>query len=80
MNELIAKFSLISLEWNRQMIHDEIKNIATAHNMKLPKIAMPLRVMVTGETKTPSIDLVLELLGNTETIARMNSQISNFPT
>lgn len=62
------------------MIHDEIKNIATAHNMKLPKIAMPLRVMVTGETKTPSIDLVLELLGSTETIARMNSQISNFPT
>lgn len=80
MNELIAKFSLISLEWDRQMIHDEIKNIATAHNMKLPKIAMPLRVMVTGETKTPSIDLVLELLGSTETIARMNSQISNFPT
>ncbi|TDI75520.1 MAG: glutamate--tRNA ligase [Betaproteobacteria bacterium] len=80
MNELIAKFSLISHEWDRQMIHDEIKNIATAHNMKLPKIAMPLRVMVTGETKTPSIDLVLELLGSTETIARMNSQISNFPT
>ena len=80
MNELIAKFSLNSLEWNRQMIHDEIKNVATAHNMKLPKIAMPLRVMVTGETKTPSIDLVLELLGSTETIARMNSQISNFPT
>jgi glutamyl-tRNA synthetase len=80
MNELIAKFSQISLEWDRQMIHDEIKNIATAHNMKLPKIAMPLRVMVTGETKTPSIDLVLELLGSTETIARMNSQISNFPT
>jgi glutamyl-tRNA synthetase len=80
MNELIAKFSLISLEWNRQMIHDEIKNTATAHNMKLPKIAMPLRVMVTGETQTPSIDLVLELLGRTETIARMNSQISNFLT
>ena len=80
MNELIAKFSLISLEWNRQVIHDVIKNTATAHNMKLPKIAMPLRVMVTGETQTPSIDLVLELLGRTETIARMNSQIGNFPS
>ncbi len=78
MNELIAQFSLIN--WNRQIIHDVIKNTAIAHNMKLPKIAMPLRVMVTGETQTPSIDLVLELLGCEETVSRMKDQLINFPT
>jgi len=77
MEDLISKFSRIS--WERKTIHDEIKGAATRYNMKLPKIAMPLRVMVTGETQTPSIDLVLELLGSKETVERMNSQITNFP-
>ncbi len=79
MDLLIEKFNLIN-KWNRQMIHDVIKNSAAFHNMKLPKVAMPLRVMVTGETQTPSIDLVLELLGQKETINRMKSRIAEFPT
>ncbi len=78
MENLISKFSRIS--WDRKTIHDEIKGAATGYNMKFPKIAMPLRVMVTGETQTPSIDLVLELLGSKETVERMSSQITNFPT
>lgn len=77
MEYLISRFSLIS--WERKTIHDEIKETATRYNMKLPKIAMPLRVMVTGETQTPSIDLVLELLGRKETLQRINNQITNFP-
>ncbi len=78
--QLIAQFSLISFKWNRQLIHDAIKNTAAANNMKLPKVAMPLRVMVTGVTQTPSIDIVLELLGRKETIDRMNRQITSFPS
>lgn len=77
MEYLITKFSLIP--WNRKSIHDVIKSTASDNNMKLPKIAMPLRVMVTGETQTPSIDLVLEILGCKETVDRMNNQINNFP-
>ncbi|MCH6584425.1 MAG: glutamate--tRNA ligase [Proteobacteria bacterium] len=79
MDLLIEKFNLIN-EWNRHIIHDVIKNSTDFHNMKLPKVAMPLRVMVTGETQTPSIDLVLELLGQKETINRMKSRIAEFPT
>ena len=41
---------------------------------------MPLRVMVTGETQTPSIDAVLELLGREETLKRMDEQLENFPS
>ena len=75
--DLNARFNLIS--WNRDMIHDQIKNVASEHNLKLPKIAMPLRVMVTGITQTPSIDLVLELLGRKETLKRIEKQLKNFP-
>jgi glutamyl-tRNA synthetase len=74
--DLIEKFNHI--EWNRESIKQEIKNTAKNHEVKLPKIAMPLRVMVTGVTHTPSIDAVLELLGREETLKRMNNQLECF--
>ncbi|SDW66602.1 glutamate--tRNA ligase [Nitrosomonas communis] len=74
---LIDKFN--SLDWNRQAIQDEIKKAAATFNVKLPKVAMPLRIVITGETQTPSIDAILELLGRTETLKRINQQISYFP-
>jgi len=40
---------------------------------------MPLRVMVTGETQTPSIDATLELIGRDEVLARMENQLQAFP-
>jgi glutamyl-tRNA synthetase len=47
--------------------------------MKLPKVAMPLRVMVTGEAQTPAINAILELLGRDETFKRVDEQLANFP-
>ena len=52
---------------------------AAEHNLKMPKVAMPLRVMVTGEPQTPPIDATLELIGRTEVIARMDRELPNFP-
>jgi glutamyl-tRNA synthetase len=34
--------------------------------------------MITGETHTPSIDAVLELLGREETLSRLNIRLSKF--
>ncbi|MEO9062676.1 MAG: glutamate--tRNA ligase [Nitrosospira sp.] len=64
--------------WDSHAINDAIKATATAHGMKLPKVAMPLRVMVTGEAQTPSINVVLELLGREETLKRMSQRLSGW--
>ena len=40
---------------------------------------MPLRVMVTGTTHTPSIDATLELIGRDEVLARMDRNLKAFP-
>jgi len=53
--------------------------VTEAHKLKIPKVAMPLRVMVTGETHTPSIDATLELIGRDEVIARMRQELAKFP-
>ena len=64
---------LRSVDWARAAIGEAIKTTATERGWKMPKIAMPLRVMVTGEAQTPAIDAVLELLGRQETLARMDA-------
>ncbi|HBV21932.1 MAG TPA: glutamate--tRNA ligase [Nitrosomonas sp.] len=76
--DLMEKLNLIE-DWNREEIHQTIKNIVKDHAVKFPKVAMPLRVMVTGEVHTPSIDAILELLGREETLVRMHAQMDKFP-
>ncbi|WP_090696652.1 glutamate--tRNA ligase [Nitrosomonas aestuarii] len=76
--DLMEKLSQIE-DWNRESIHLTIKNVVKGHAVKFPKVAMPLRVMVTGEVHTPSIDAILELLGREETLTRMHTQMDKFP-
>ena len=65
--------------WNRAAINDVIKGVVAAHRLKLPQIAMPLRLMVTGVTHTPSIDATLELIGRDRVLMRMSAQLQRFP-
>ena len=70
---------LANVDWKRERIGEAIKAVVAAHKLKMPKIAMPLRVMVTGEAQTPSVDAVLELIGRDEVLARMEKQLKAFP-
>ena len=76
---LDLRTKLATVEWGSHAINDAIKAAATAHGLKMPKVAMPLRVMVTGEAQTPAINLVLELLGREETLRRMDKELEYFP-
>jgi glutamyl-tRNA synthetase len=70
---------LAQTEWTRDRINATIKAVVAHHKLKLPKIAMPLRVMVTGEAQTPSIDATLELIGRDRVIERLSRQLEAFP-
>ena len=70
---------LASVEWSRAGISEAIKSAVASSKLKMPKIAMPLRVMVTGEAQSPSVDAVLELIGRDEVLARMEKQLQAFP-
>ena len=70
---------LSRVEWNRANISGAVKAVVAEHKRKMPQIAMPLRVMVTGETQTPSVDATLELIGKDAVLARMAKQLQAFP-
>ena len=74
---LCERFSKI--EWKRERISAEIKAVLAEHKLKMPQLAMPVRVMVSGGPQTPSIDATLELIGREEVLARMEKQLQAFP-
>ena len=52
-----------SIEWTRAAIGALLKSVLVEHGLKMPQIAMPLRVLVAGQKETPSVDATLELFG-----------------
>ena len=72
--ELIKSFqaALINIDWTKEAIHNVMNDVVTLHAIKFPKLAMPLRVLLTGIAQSPSIDAVMEILGHDETMKRLN--------
>ena len=68
--------ALQRIDWNKAAISGAMKAAAATHQIKMPKVAMPLRVMVTGESQTPSIDAILELLGRDESLRRIREELA----
>lgn len=62
--------------WETEAIHHEIEQAVTTHGLKFPKVAMPLRLLVTGGTQSPSIDRVMQVLGKEESLARLSGYLS----
>ncbi|MDT4857162.1 Glutamate--tRNA ligase [compost metagenome] len=44
--------------------------------LKMPKLAMPVRLLVAGQLQTPSIDAVLELFGRDTVLRRLGAGIA----
>ncbi len=63
---------LTNIEWTAEAIHYAINETVTENQLKFPKVAMPLRVMLTGIAQSPSIDQVMALLGQIETLTRIS--------
>jgi glutamyl-tRNA synthetase len=60
-----------AVTWERGSLSALIKQIVGELKLKMPQVAVPLRVAVTGQMQTPSIDAVLELVGRETTLARI---------
>jgi glutamyl-tRNA synthetase len=57
--------------WNKPAITEAIKEVLRATGMKMPQLAMPVRVLLMGTAQTPSLDAVLELCGRQTAVERL---------
>jgi glutamyl-tRNA synthetase len=64
---------LAACEWNAAGIGGVFKDTLAANGLKMPKLAMPVRVKVFGQTQTPAIDASLALLPRATVLARLQA-------
>ncbi|CAN7625094.1 glutamate--tRNA ligase [Duganella sp. LjRoot269] len=60
-----------TVEWSKEALAAMIKEVLAANTLKMPQIAMPLRLIVTGQLQTPAIDAVLQIFGRETIVARL---------
>ena len=63
--------ALATCEWSKASIAAAIKQVLTANSLKMPQLAMPVRVLVMGTPQTPSLDAILELMRREDVVARL---------
>ncbi|WP_207001029.1 glutamate--tRNA ligase [Trinickia mobilis] len=68
--------ALRSAEWTKEGISAALKATLAAHKLKMPQLAMPVRLLVAGTTHTPSIDAVLMLFGRDVVVSRIEKGLA----
>ena len=74
LRELAAKLSGIE-DWNEKSVMDSVHAVMDKHKLKLPKIAMPLRLIVFGIAQTPNLGPALEHAGKKRVLERLQAHL-----
>ena len=75
LKHLFDKFSELE-QWQGEQLHQIVLDVAEAMDLKLGKVAQPLRVAISGASVSPPIDVTLSLLGRKKTLARISRAIN----
>jgi len=68
---LVEKLSACA--WDKLSIALVIKEVLTERGLKMPQLAMPVRVLVMGTAQTPSLDAVLALCEKQKVLERLKN-------
>ncbi|MGB5708731.1 MAG: hypothetical protein WBM41_18115, partial [Arenicellales bacterium] len=63
--------------WEAEAINKVIQEVVKDAGIKFAKIALPLRVAISGDAATPSIDITVKLVGKERTLARIESAVKH---
>lgn len=75
LTSLQTKFSAHT-DWKIDSLHQVLQDVSAELDVKLGKIAQPLRIAITGGTISPPIDATLYLLGRERTLARIERALT----
>jgi len=63
--------------WTAEALHQAVADSAAALNVKMGKVAQPLRVAICGRAASPGIDVTLELVGREATLRRIDRALEH---
>jgi glutamyl-tRNA synthetase len=73
LDALAAKLVALA-EWSTASVSAAFKEVLAEQGLKMPQLAMPVRVLVMGTPQTPSVDAVLFLCGKEKVLARLTKR------
>ncbi|MCX7177853.1 MAG: glutamate--tRNA ligase [Proteobacteria bacterium] len=62
-------------DWQAATLSQAVKQTLASHSLKMPQLAIPLRVVLLGQAQSPSIDAVLEVMGRERVLARLKRSL-----
>lgn len=63
-------------DWRAEMLHAAVIGVSESLDLKLGKVAQPLRVALAGGPVSPPIDVTLQLLGRDAVLARIDRAVA----
>jgi len=73
LDALASKLGALA-EWSTVNVSAVFKEVLVEQGLKMPQLAMPVRVLVMGTPQTPSVDAVLFLCGKEKVLARLTKR------
>ena len=73
LDALAAKLNAVA-EWSVANVSAAFKEVLTEQSLKMPQLAMPVRVLLMGTPQTPSVDAVLWLCGKEKVLSRLTKR------
>jgi len=73
--DLVLAFATMdNAAWTKANISSVIKSVAATHALKMPQLMMPLRIILTAQTQSPAVDVLMVVLGREETVRRLDAK------
>jgi glutamyl-tRNA synthetase len=69
----LLREQLAQCAWDKAGISGAIKEVLTQAGLKMPQLAMPVRVLVMGTPQTPALDAVLALCDRQKVLDRLQA-------
>ena len=63
-------------EWGEATIQPIVQETLQTYDLKMPQLAQPLRVALTGNTQSPSIDVTIYLMGQVKVVKDIQAAIA----
>jgi glutamyl-tRNA synthetase len=73
----MLRLNFLICAWDKASIALAIKQVLTACSLKMPQLAVPVRVLVMGTAQTPSLDAVLALFDRETVLARLSPEATS---
>ncbi len=75
LNDVMQHYTALA-EWTAASVHQVIVDVATQYDLKLGKLAQPLRVALTGGAVSPPLDVTIALIGRARVLARLQRALA----